>query len=241
MKSLLFLILGASLFLNFAIAGKKPELPLDIQVPKITIFYASTFDNICTNKTSYKIDPAWVQDLKNQLPTWKKLWNKEGVLLLNTTIKLTGILFEQKNFQTSLSLCSFPSISAPLIVNARYALRSFSDYPVSNSVFISTIYHELLHSYIDSFLPKKTPLLIKYKNETKGVLDHLHLLALEKAVYLQLGWKFKLKLIIAKDKSLPNNDYKRAWKIINKKEGYENFITELKSFGRKNRLYPNEI
>ena len=30
----------------------------------------------------------WIQDLLNQLPHWKKLWNHEGNLLLEKTIKL---------------------------------------------------------------------------------------------------------------------------------------------------------
>ena len=199
-------------------------------LPKEEIFYASIFDSVCATKTSYRIDPAWVQELADQLPDWRKLWNQEGMLLLKTTIKLIGRPFAQQNFQVSLSLCSFPSMSAPLIINTRYVLRSFTNHPIPDYVFISTIYHELLHNYIDSFLPKNTPLLIKYKNESKGVLNHLHLFALEKATYLQLGWKSKLKEIIAKDESLPNNDYKRAWEIINKKETYEDFIAELKSF-----------
>ncbi len=117
-------------------------------------------------------------------------------------------------------------MSAPLIVNARYALRNFTPHPISKSVFISTIYHELLHNYIDSFLPKKTQ---------RG------LLALEKVVYLQLGWDATLKQVIEKDESLPNKDYKRAWEIINKKENNENFMAELKSFSRGKKLSPNKI
>lgn len=46
--------------------------------------------------------------------------------------------------------------SAPLLVNVRYSLRSFTDYPNVDDVTIITIEHELFHNYIDSFLPKKT-------------------------------------------------------------------------------------
>ena len=111
--------------------------------------------------------------------------------------------------------------------------------PISDYVFISTIYHEILHNYIDSFLPKNTPLLIKYKNEPPGVLNHLHLLALEKTIYLQLGWKSKLNEIIKKDESLPNEDYKRAWEIINKNESSEKFVSELISFNNNDALLSN--
>jgi hypothetical protein len=90
-----------------------------------------------------------------------------------------------------------------------------------------------LHNYIGSFLPQKTPLLEKYKLESKGVLNHLHLLALEKGVYLMLGWKSKLNAVIAKDESLPNSDYKRAWEIVNENQNYLTFIFELKSAPKK--------
>jgi hypothetical protein len=102
-------------------------------------------------------------------------------------------------------------MSAPLIVNVRYSLKSFTDHPNQDDVTISTIGHELLHNYIDSFLPEETPLLIKYKSESKMVLGHLHLFALQKATYLALGWQSKLKDVVAKDESLPNIEYKRAW------------------------------
>lgn len=230
MKFLLFFITNVLFFGNFVSAGKVHALPTTLQIPDVVILYASNFDKVCTSKTSYKIESSWVQDLKNNLPTWIDVWHKEGAPLLDTSAKLVGKAFNQKNFHVSLSLCSFPSMSTPLIVNARYALHDFTPHPISNSVFISIIYHEILHNYIDSFLPKKTPLLIKYKNEPQDVLSHLHLLALEKAVYLQLGREHTLKQVIEKDENLPNKDYKRAWKIINKKEVFENFIAELKSY-----------
>lgn len=240
MKFLLFFLTSALLLTNFANAREAQTLPIS-QSPKVVIFYASMFDTVCTSKTAYKIESSWVKDLKNNLPSWRDTWDKEGALLLNTTVKLVGRTFEQKDFQISLSLCSFPSMSAPLIVNARYALGNFTPHPIPKSVFISTIYHELLHNYIDSFLPKNTPLLIKYKNESQGVLSHLHLLALEKDAYLQLGWDATLKQVIEKDESLPNKDYKRAWEIINKKENSESFIRELRSFSRSKKLSPNTI
>lgn len=231
-KLFLYIVLGC-LLSNISIASNDILLPIDNRIPTETFIYASTFDNVCSIKTSYKIDPSWEKELTNQLPRWKKLWNQEGILLLKTTIALTNRVFAQKDFQVSLSLCSFPSMSLPLIINARYALRSFTEHPIPDYVFISTIYHELLHNYIESILPDKTPLLEKYQSESKGVLNHLHLLALEKAVYLHLNWKSKLKEIIAKDESLPNKDYKRAWEIINKKENYADFIAELKIFSSK--------
>lgn len=227
-KIILFLIpilfMSTSTFANTKGTQLLKEAP-----PKVTLSYAEIFDPVCTVKTGYEINPVWVRELKEKLPQWETLWNKEGNVLLKKTSQLISRPFNQKDFQVSLSLCSFPSMSAPLIINSRYALQSFTDHPIKNYVLINTIYHELLHNYIDSFLLKNTPLLKKYKAESKGVLNHIHLFALEKAVYLNLGWEFKLTEIIKKDENLPNGEYKRAWEIVNKKENYLDFISELKN------------
>jgi hypothetical protein len=219
----------ANLATDLAYAKKNDS----IKIPTVRIFYAAIFDEVCSQKTSYKIEPAWKQELNNRLPQWQKLWNQEGTQLLKQAIKIVGKAFPQNNFSVPLSVCSFPSMSTPLIVNVRYSLKSFTEHPNLDDVTISTIDHELLHNYIDSFLPKETPLLIKYKSEPKMVLSHLHLFALQKATYLALGWQSKLKDVIAKDKSLPNSDYKRAWEIVNEKENYSAFIEELKSSLKK--------
>lgn len=229
-------------FASTVVASNHKEIPpINSPLPKESLFYAVMFDNVCTTKTSYKINASWVQELKHQLPHWKALWNQEGMQLLETTTALIERPFVQENFQVALSLCSFPSMSAPLIVNARYALHSFTNNPISGAVLINTIYHEILHNYIDSFLPKNTSLLLKYSKESPGVLSHLHLFALEKAVYLKLGWQSTLNAVIAKDNSLPNNDYKRAWEIINQKENYHDFVDELKKFSNSQTLYPDMI
>lgn len=201
----------------------------EMTTPQVFLYYAQTFDEVCSNKLNYSIAPGWQDELMKRMPAWQTLWDHEGELLLKTSIKIAGKPYPESSYKAALSLCSFPSMSAPLIVNSRYALDSFTKTPISNEVFISTVFHELLHTYIDSFLHKNTPLLEKYKSESKGVVNHLHLLALEKGVYLKLGWGAKLKAVIAKDESLPNKDYKRAWQIINEKQNYLHFIFELRS------------
>jgi hypothetical protein len=57
---------------------------------------------------------------------------------------------------------------------------------------------------------------------------HLHLFALQKAVYLKLGLAETLNRVIKKDQSLPNKSYGRAWQIVNDREDYSAFIAELR-------------
>lgn len=204
------------------------KITIAAAAPTVTLIYASIFDPICSTKTSYKIDPVWIEELNSRITQWQKLWDQEGSVLLKTSEKLIGKPFPQNHFYVPLTLCTFPSMSTPLMVNVRYSLNSFIVHPIKSNTTISIIEHEVLHVYIDSFLPKKTPLLIKYKNESQTVLNHLHLFALQKATYLILGWNTRLHDIITKDDRLPNPDYKRAWEIV-KQEGYAPFIAELKS------------
>ena len=112
------------------------EALLDYKVPEVIIQYAATYDDVCSKKCSYAIDLAWKQELIKHLPQWRKLWNEEGSLLLKTSMRLIGKPFREQSFKVALSLCSFPSISFPLIVNARFALQSFTANPISDSVFI---------------------------------------------------------------------------------------------------------
>lgn len=197
-------------------------------MPRAHLYYAKLFDEVWCQKLKSNINSAWQTELKNKMSTWQNLWDHDGNLLLKTSIEIVGKPYPDTSYKVALTLSSMPSISAPLIVNSRYALNSFTKTPIKNDVFISTIFHELLHNYLDAILPQRSPLLDKYQAETKGVVNHLHLFALEKAVYLKLGWQAKLKDVIAKDQSLPNGDYKRAWEIVNHTEDYLNFIGELK-------------
>jgi hypothetical protein len=223
----LFLLVVCIHFSNAAYACQSGA-HFSMKTPAITLFYAGMFDEVCAQKTSYKIEAALVQEVNDRLPQWKKLWDQDGTQLLTMAIKLTGRPFPRNNISVPLSLCSFPSMSAPLFVNVRYALKNFTGQPNTDDVTISTIEHELLHDYIDSFLPKKTALLTKYSSEKKMVQGHLHLFALQKAIYLALGRESTLKKVIEKDKSLPNGDYRRAWEIVNDKEDYSAFVAELR-------------
>src|SRR5262249_40690420 len=130
-----------------------------------------------------------------------------------------------------LTLCNVPSESNgdDIKVNMRYALHSFTKESVPLSYKVSVFYHELLHGFIDNYLPSNSPLLAEHEAEPERVRDHLHLLALEKAAYLRLDRKEELAEIIKVDGELPNGFYKRAWEIVNADETtYLKYVQELK-------------
>jgi hypothetical protein len=64
--------------------------------------------------------------------------------------------------------------------------------------------------------------------EDERVRDHLHLLALQKAVLLKLNEPDALKEVIAVDSALPGGYYKRAWELVNATDKeYLKYLAEL--------------
>ncbi len=203
--------------------------PSFANTPNVTLTPSVIFDSICSQKTGYKINEAWRDELNARLPGMQRKWNIEGAKLLEATTQIIGNPFVASDYISTLSLCSFPSMSSPLLINMRYSLESFTKNALPSDVSISIIYHELLHTYLANIILKDSLLLKKHSHESQTVKDHLHLFALMKTVYLSLGMKQQLHAIINKDASLPNKDYKRTWEIINSEGGYQHFIKELKS------------
>jgi CRISPR/Cas system endoribonuclease Cas6 (RAMP superfamily) len=92
--------------------------------------------------------------------------------------------------------------------------------------FADLVFHELLHTWLVEHRPAVTPLLTKYAAEPPPLLAHLHLMALQKHVYTQLGRTEMLAWISAQYPRM-RGVYPRAWQIVNEIEGYEAFIAEL--------------
>lgn len=195
--------------------------------PRVTFSYAKVFDSVCSQQTGFEIQSGWVTELNSRLPALQISWDKSGQTLLKTTVKIIGKEFQESELGVALSVCSFPSLSDPLLVNMHYSLKSFTENPLSTDVTISIFFHEILHRYLIGKIPNDSRLLLKYKSEDETVLSHLHLFAIRKAVYLELGEANLLREVIKKDVSLPNPDYKRAWEIVNSLEDYHSFLDEL--------------
>jgi hypothetical protein len=209
--------------------------------PSIEISYAYLFDELCAQNNKYKIDPAWVAEVKSRLPQIQAAWatSGPGSTLLKTTEEIVGKNFDQKQIHVALTVCNYPSMGDPLIINMRYSLKSFINEPLPMDVTVDIIYHEILHNYIGGVagpylgevpgkIPADSKLLLKYEKEDETVRGHLHLLALQKAVYLKRGHAETLQRVLAKDKSLPNKSYARAWEIVNEGDNYISFVNELR-------------
>jgi len=93
---------------------------------------------------------------------------------------------------------------------------------------VDTLFHELLHNYLDAYPIRDSALLERYASEPARVRNHLHLLALEKAVLIELGESEALEDVIDIDSQLPNGYYKRAWEIVNSNnDEYLKYVAEF--------------
>ena len=205
------------LFKNLAYGVQQP-------VPEVSFRYPKIFDETCKRKLKYKIENEWKTELKRELGSFKEAWASHGPKLLRASVEIIGVEFRKKEYHATLTLCDFPSVSHPLLINMRYYLKSFSKNTQSMNIFVSLVHHEILHDYLLGKVPKDSAILAKYKNESRRTIHHIHLLALQKAVYLKLGWPELLKEVIAKDQNMP--PYRRAWEIV-EIEGHSSIVTEL--------------
>jgi hypothetical protein len=200
------------------------------QYPQVEfVFGYRPFDLSCEVWTKQPIDQSWYNELRAQLPAFRSEWSKEAPVLLGETVAALNAPFRRNELTAFLTLCAIPSMSSPLIVNGRLFLSSpmkQSPWPLSR--FSVVVFHEILHTHLPPFYAQKSLLLTKYKDETPVVQNHLHLFSLMKYVYLKLGREQQLSDIVTIDSSGKDPSYARAWEIVNKTEGHESFMKELR-------------
>jgi hypothetical protein len=195
---------------------------------KVFLEYTPDFDRrYCKDQ----INPQWIQEAFTKLPVFQRYWDQQGFPLTQAVESLVGLPYSRRELSAGLILCKTAvGMTMPLILHYWPFLNGPSNgQPKDPEFFLDFIFHETLHRYVIDRLgwAPKTPLLLKYKNETAPVRIHLHLDAIEKMVYLRLG-KDEMLAKIIKNAKVHGPDYVRAWQII-ESEGWEPFVNELKN------------
>ena len=198
--------------------------------PTVTISYSPSLDTTCALVRGYEIKKEWKEELAQNIKRFGGMWAELGPKLLSTIEKITGRPFSGKTIAAHLTLCDLPSQALfGISINMRYALSSFTKSPVPMRYKIGVLYHEILHGFVDDHPLGQSPLLAQHQGEAPRVREHLHLLALQKAVYLDLGMKDELTEVIEIDSQLPGGFYKRAWQVVNQRQDdYLKYVEELK-------------
>lgn len=200
----------------------------DAKYPTIRFVYSFVpFDRACSEQAAYDIKQEWVEEMEGRVGFFQEYWDREGPRLLETIISEIGKPFQQREMIATITLCNFPSMSQPLLINLRRYLATATDNnPRPMYKFIGLVTHELLHTYVNDHLVN-SELLKKYEKETFSVQNHLHLMAVLKMAYLKSDCERELNEVIKLDCEI-GPIYARAWEIVNDIEGYEPFVNELK-------------
>jgi hypothetical protein len=201
-------------------------------LPLISVKYSPSEDLACSLPPGSPIKEEWKAELLAREPEFIRLWESEGPRLVLAAEAISGKDFPTHEITARLTLCSVPSESFPetgrVTISMRYALRSFTPEPVSMRYKVNTLFHELLHIFLQRHPIANSALLKEHATEDERVRDHLHLLALQKAVLLKLNQADALKEVITVDSMLPGGYYKRAWELVNATDTeYLKYVAEL--------------
>ncbi len=192
----------------------------------VTLRYSYVFDMWCSSHVGSSVTQDEVNGLYTVFPTLQSAWTKTGPGLVNALETTMRKSFLQREFIATVFLCkNTPSMSMPLLINGNWFYGPKAQDP---DLVVDIIFHELLHTFIVDHFPKlyNSSMFTKYRSEDPGVLSHLHLMALQKKVYLSLGLKERIENVIRFDSEHYRGAYKRSWEIVNL-EGEDAFFQDL--------------
>lgn len=197
--------------------------------PSVTVVYSASLDSVCSLVRGGTIKGEWKDELASRQAEFEVLWARVGRLLVQATEAITTKPFPAEPVTARLTLCNLPSQSfIGISVNMRYALRSFASAPVPMRYKVDTLFHELLHAFLSKHRPANSALLAAHAAQPECTRNHLHLLALQKAVLLTLHEDAILRDVVAIDGQLPGGCYKNAWAIVNASDGeYLKYVAEI--------------
>ena len=217
--------------------------------PQVEIKYSAVFDRNCAGWVRAEINQELIAATLAKVPVFQRQWDKDAPNLLGTTVKEIGRPFRAREVAVSLTVCPIMSQAVPLILTVqRFIEPSDGSSPQPLFQFSAALFHELLRIYIgdsfdfreregrsgfdrsDRYRLDEAPLMQKYQAELPAVKSTMYVKAIEKLVYLKLGWTKELDAIIAFESTRPNQ--KRAWEIVNHIEGHLPFVAELKHYYR---------
>ena len=209
-----------------------------LPIPKVYLLYpgprGTIFDVGCEALVKTPINPVAVEEAVRRAPELQALWDRGGPEYLAITFAEIGVPFPYKEMPAALTVCpGVRSMSTPLMLNVRRFLSS-AQRRDPDWLFVETVYHELMHTYVRP-VSAVSELRKKYATEDAVVLNHLHVMALERLVLSKLERADYLKRIGDDYRTQLAPAHKRAWTIVDEIEGHEPFIKELKELASRQR------
>jgi hypothetical protein len=198
---------------------------------------------------TWKVPGGWKKELKSRIPEFQSAWDKNAIALSDASERISGRKFSRTEYSVALVLGPYLPMARPFLMNMQSYLVSSSQpgkvLPIEAFVMLS--HHELLHHLLDNIegdeFSKFSTLIQKYKikdqngfavDSNENVLGHIHLMALQRAVYEQLGRQDLLKEAANGYLNVIQGSYAEAWKIVDK-EGVKPFLDELQEFNHSKK------
>ena len=225
--------MGGRTLVLVAMLASWPHMLAAGDAPSITFEYNELLDQACADVGKESLTSGAVEELGKLLPELERQWRDEGPAWLTTASEVVGRPFAFREAKAALITCGMRSLSDPLIINMRpYLSATTGAKPAALTVFVDTLFHELLHRYVWDLLRPDVnviPLYEKYVKEPTVVLNHLHLFAIQDAAYRRRGRGADLERVKAFEAGLRRAKlFARAREIV-QAEGVERFLAELRS------------
>ena len=230
-------LLGGIVLANAATGGLAVE-DRPIEIPKIDVVYppyGTVFDRTCGDFVkSGGGAPEEIAAAGKLRPDLQAEWDREGPGYLSVVRREIGLPFPYAEMQVVLTVCPVGTMSMPLLVNVRAFLpgRAATERPPAGD-FSEKVFHELMHHYVAP-VHATSSLRKKYEKESPVVVNHLHVMALEKLALTKLDKTEELRYLERLYRTdPPPAHYRRAWEIVADVEGPEPFLSELKAAARR--------
>ena len=216
------------------------------RVPNISLDWVGVYEMSTCAKSADQ--PRYLRaraEAERRLPEFQEIWAKEGPRLLKTAQEITGQPFRYEEAIAVLQVCEEQQtgISHPLLINAKWFLEAYDGkyrtHPLWRETFVELMFHEILHRYIrDALGPgegepfRSTKLMQRYSNEQLMTRTHLHLFAIERAVYNRVGRNEIIGMTRDYGKEWPA--YVRAHQIVDEL-GAEAVLADFKTAAQERR------
>lgn len=180
-----------------------------------------------------KVTTQDIKNLKKKILIVKAAWQEEAPILFGEVFSYfnRGFLTQSKIVSLFFGATAGYAGNDTLLLGLSFLWdnETWHNSISREEYFRWLLFHELLHTWLDDNLGSdRTELLKKHTNETAEVREHIHLMAIQKMVYLKLN---RLDLLEFCDQCYRRNPdgYRRSWEIINDIEGHERVIKDLEN------------
>jgi hypothetical protein len=229
-------------------AGSSRTSSPALRYPRLHFQYSYSIDGYMCDPSlgngARAVSPELLTEGLSRLDEFQELWNAEGAPLLLRAAEIMGRPWQFSEMPSAVYLCGYTG-AAGFPLPSQYQLSLFLETyareqgwsaPLSKKLFLSVVFHELLHLYVSKtekapegyVMPSDSPLSARECEETGNLsrMSHHHLHAIQQQVYRDLG-RSDLYNEIEEAYAAGNPDYHASWKKV-EREGPRIYVDDLK-------------